>query len=80
LTERFVNRRTTVLMRKLGPDAGLLSVAMEGDDVLVEGEKIGELAGFAFRVDPSARHEDARLLQAAAEKHLTDLLSKRAGE
>lgn len=80
LTERFVNRRTTVLMRKLGPDAGLLSVAMEGDDVLVEGEKIGELTGFAFRVDPSARHEDARLLQAAAEKHLTDLLSKRAGE
>ncbi|NKJ00076.1 helicase-related protein [Novosphingobium sp. SG707] len=80
LTERFVNRRTTVLMRKLGPDAGLLSVAMEGDDVLVEGEKIGTLSGFAFRVDPSARHEDARLLQAAAEKHLPDLLARRAGE
>jgi ATP-dependent RNA helicase SUPV3L1/SUV3 len=80
LTERFVNRRTTVLMRKLGPDAGLLSVRLDGDDVLVEDEKIGELTAFRFRVDPAARHEDARLLQAAAEKHLPDLLNARAVE
>jgi len=80
LTERFVNRRTTVLMRRVGPDAGLLSVRMEGDAVLVEEEKIGDLTGFRFRVDPAARHEDARLLQAAAEKHLPQLLAARAGE
>lgn len=80
LTERFVNRRTTVLMRRVGPDAGLLSVRMEGDAVLVEDEKIGDLTGFRFRVDPAARHEDARLLQAAAERHLPDLLATRAME
>jgi ATP-dependent RNA helicase SUPV3L1/SUV3 len=78
LTERFVNRRTTVLMRKVGTDAGLLSVRMEGDAVLVEEEKIGDLTGFRFRVDPAARHEDARLLQAAAERHLPQLLTGRA--
>ena len=80
LTERFVNRRTTVLMRRVGVDAGLLSVRMDGDTVLVEDEPIGELIGFRFRVDPAARHEDARLLQAAAEKHLPALLAGRAAE
>ncbi|RVU05008.1 helicase [Novosphingobium umbonatum] len=80
LTERFVNRRTAVLMRRLGGDAGLLSVKMEGDTVLVEGEPIGELTAFRFRVDPKARHDDARMLQAAAEKHLSALLQQRAEE
>ena len=78
LTERFVNRRTTVLMRKLGSDAGLLPVRMEGDEVQVDGETIGELNGFLFKVDPLARAEDHRLLLAAAEKHLPALLATRA--
>ncbi|WP_066773403.1 helicase-related protein [Croceicoccus mobilis] len=79
LTERFVNRRTAVLMRKLGADAGLLPVTLgENDAVLVDGEEIGHLDGFAFRVDPQARLEMRRLLLAAAEKHLPQLLDKRA--
>jgi ATP-dependent RNA helicase SUPV3L1/SUV3 len=80
LTERFVNRRTAVLMRRVGHDAALLPVRVEGDAVLVEEEKIGELAGFAFRVDPAARADDVRLLTAAAEKHLPRLLAARAGD
>ena len=80
LTERFINRRTAVLMKKLGPDAGLLSVRMEDEEVLVEGEHIGSLRGFAFHVDPGARLSDRKLLLAAAEKHLTALLQKRADE
>lgn len=77
LTERFVNRRTAVLMKKLGPDAGLLRVALEDEEVLVEGEHIGHLSGFRFRVDPTARHADHKLLLAAAEKHLPGLLAER---
>ena len=80
LTERFVNRRTAVLMRKLGPDANMLPVRMEGDEVQVDGEPIGELNGFMFKVDPQARAEDHRLLLAAAEKHLPALLATRAAE
>ena len=80
LTERFVNRRTAVLMRKLGSDAGLLPVRLEGDEVQVDGETIGELNGFQFKVDPLARAEDHRLLLAAAEKHLPALLATRATE
>jgi len=80
LTERFVNRRTAVLMRKLGTDAGLLSVRLEDEEVLVEGEHIGSLRGFAFRVDPGARLSDRKLLLAAAERHLPALLERRANE
>lgn len=78
LTERFVNRRTSVLMKKLGPDAGLLPVTVEDDRVLVDGEAIGVLAGFRFRVDPAARLADHKLLLAAAERHLPMLLAERA--
>ena len=78
LTERFVNRRTSVLMRRLGKDSGLVPVALEENDVMVDGEAIGALAGFRFRVDPAARAEDRKLLLAAAEKHLPALLVRRA--
>lgn len=78
LTERFINRRTAVLMRKLGTDAGLLSVRLEDAEVLVEGEHIGSLRGFAFQVDPGARLSDRKLLLAAAERHLSGLLQYRA--
>jgi ATP-dependent RNA helicase SUPV3L1/SUV3 len=80
LTERFINRRTAVLMRKLGTDAGLLSVRLEEQEVLVEGEHIGSLRGFAFHVDPGARLSDRKLLLAAAERHLPGLLERRASE
>ncbi|MCB2059465.1 MAG: helicase-related protein [Novosphingobium sp.] len=78
LTERFVNRRTTVLMKKLGPDAGLLPVRLDGDDVLVDEEHIGTLRGFRFKVDPQAQHSDRKLLLAAAERHVPALAGQRA--
>ncbi len=78
LTERFVNRRTAVLMKKLGPDAALLPVALDGNDVMVDGEHIGAVGAFRFRVDPQARHGDHKLLLAAAERHLPGLLAARA--
>ncbi len=77
LTERFVNRRTAVLMKKLGPDAALLPVRLEGESVLVDGEAIGELKGFRFVVDPTARHGDHKLLLAAAERHVPALAAAR---
>ena len=79
LTERFVNRRTSVLMKKLGPDAALMPVALvDGDEVEVDGEAIGHLVGFRFQVDPLCRLADRKLLLAAAERHLPVLLTKRA--
>lgn len=78
LTERFVNRRTSVLMKKLGPDAGLLPVKLVDDEVQVDGEPIGHLVGFRFQVDPQCRLADRKLLLAAAERHLPALRKSRA--
>ena len=79
LTERFVNRRTTLLMKSLGQDANALPVTLEPDGHLtVEGESIGRLEGFRFTVDPSAGVADRRMLLAAGEKALPALLAERA--
>jgi len=79
LTERFINRRTAVLMRGMGKDAGLLRVELEdGGQVTVEGQPIGHLEGFRFVVDGTASHEDRRLMLAAAEKHMPALLARKA--
>jgi ATP-dependent RNA helicase SUPV3L1/SUV3 len=78
LTERFVNRRTTLLMKSLGQDASALPVTLEPDGHLtVEGETIGRLEGFRFHVDPSAGVADRRMLLAAGEKALPALLASR---
>ncbi len=79
LTERFVNRRTTLLMKSLGQDASALPVTLEPDGHLtVEGESIGRLEGFRFHVDPAAGVADRRMLLAAGEKALPALLASRA--
>ncbi|MEY4269252.1 MAG: hypothetical protein RLZZ58_468 [Pseudomonadota bacterium] len=79
LTQRFVNRRTTVLLRDLGRGHASLPVVVGDDDaVSVDGEHIGTLQGFQFRVDPTARAADHRLLLAAAERHLRAHLAAKA--
>ncbi len=79
LTERFVDRRTAVLMREIGKDPALLDVDVRDDGhVLVEGEFIGRLDGFAFTVDPSARTGDRKRLLAAAERRLPKERARRA--
>ncbi|MEM1195033.1 MAG: helicase-related protein [Pseudomonadota bacterium] len=79
LTERFVNRRTTILMKSLGEDAGALPVTLEKDGrITVEGEAIGRLDGFRFAVDPNATLADRKMLLSAGEKALPQILVQRA--
>jgi ATP-dependent RNA helicase SUPV3L1/SUV3 len=80
LTQRFVDRRTAVLMRDLGAkgiDALPVLVADDGT-VTVADEPIGRLEGFRFRVDPDAKLLDKKRLLAAAERRLGDTLGERA--
>ena len=80
LTQRFVDRRTAVLVRDIGArgsDALPVTVAADGE-VSVGPEPIGHLTGFEFRVDPSTRLADKRLLLAAAERRLGEELDRRA--
>src|SRR3569623_1544363 len=71
LTQRFVDKRTTALMRGQGTAAGALpEVIGAAGEVLVEDHEIGRLHDFRFTVAPDAGHADKRLLLAAAEKRL----------
>jgi ATP-dependent RNA helicase SUPV3L1/SUV3 len=62
LTQRFVDRRTSVLMRRLRENAMLEAEINAAGDVLVEGQHVGSLQGFRFTPDPAAAGEAARTL------------------
>ena len=79
LTQRFVDRRTAVLLRDLKARGQDQRVEIAGDGaVAVEGEVIGQLDGFRFTADPLARAGEARLLLAAAERALVGEYAGRA--
>jgi len=79
LTQRFVDRRTAVLMRSLR-QRGELSVSIDEttNQVSVEGHEIGELLGFSFKVEAGAARDDQKTLKAAAETALRAELTRRA--
>ncbi len=80
LTQRFVDRRTSVLLRDLDKrGAEMLPVTIGTDgEVSVADEPIGHLTGFRFVADANARHADMKRLMAAAERRLGDELARRA--
>lgn len=78
LMERFVNKRTAVLMKSLGADPALMSVHSDADgSVFVEGHNIGKVTGLHFAVDPSTNYKDGKLLLSAGEKALVRILEER---
>jgi ATP-dependent RNA helicase SUPV3L1/SUV3 len=80
LTQRFVDRRTAVLLRDLKARGQDQRVEIDPDgSVAVEGEVIGTLDGFRFTVDPLARAGEQRLLLAAAERYLVKEMGRRVG-
>ncbi len=78
LAQRFVDRRTSVLMRRLRENAMLEAEITTGGDVMVEGQHVGQLHGFRFTPDPQAAGEAARTLNAAALKALAGEIEARA--
>lgn len=66
LTQRFVDRRTSVLMRRLKQKERLLAQVNESGDVTVEDQFIGKLEGFRFLLDPKASDQEAKTLRATA--------------
>lgn len=78
LTQRFVDRRTSVLARRLRENAMLEAEINAAGDVLVEGQHVGSLQGFRFTPDPGAAGEAAKTLNAAAQKALAGEFEARA--
>ncbi|OLP60247.1 helicase [Xaviernesmea oryzae] len=70
LTKRFVDRRTSVLMKRLRENAMLEAEISVNGDVFVEGHHVGQLAGFRFSLAQTTDGLDARAVQGAAHKAL----------
>lgn len=66
LTQRFVDRRTSVLLRRLKQKEGLVADVNDKGEVMVEGELIGRLEGFRFSQDATAGADEAKTLAQAA--------------
>jgi ATP-dependent RNA helicase SUPV3L1/SUV3 len=79
LAERFVDRRTSVLMRRLRENTMLETEIGKTGEVTVEGHVIGRLDGFMFAPDASASAgSEAKALNAAAQKALAGEIETRA--
>jgi ATP-dependent RNA helicase SUPV3L1/SUV3 len=70
LTKRFVDRRTSVLMKRLRENAMLEAEISVNGDVFVEGHHVGQLAGFRFTPVSGTEGPDAKAVQGAAQKAL----------
>ncbi|MER0237258.1 helicase-related protein [Fulvimarina sp. MAC8] len=78
LTKRFVDRRTSVLMRRLRENAFMEAEIANDGTVMVEGHAVGELQGFRFSIDTTAEGQDGKAVRAASQKALAGEFDKRA--
>ncbi|WP_371223061.1 helicase-related protein [Roseovarius sp. 2305UL8-3] len=66
LTQRFVDRRTSVLLRRLKQKEAMVAEVNDQGEVTVEGEFVGRLEGFRFIKDKSASGAEAKTLAQAS--------------
>ena len=78
LLHRFVDRRTSVLMRRLRENAMLETEISKTGDVAVEGHPLGRIEGFRFVADASAAGPEGKALRAVAQKALAGEIEARA--
>ncbi len=78
LTQRFVDRRTSVLLRRLKQKEALLAEVNDKGEVTVEGEFVGRLEGFRFIPDKAAQGTEAKALKSASLQALAPQFHLRA--
>ena len=78
LAERFIDRRTSVLMRRMRENTMLETEITKTGEVVVEGHVIGRLDGFRFAPDVTSGGSDTKALSAAAQRALAGEIEARA--
>ena len=78
LTQRFVDRRTSVLLRRLKQKEALLAEVNENGEVTVEGEFVGKLEGFRFKQDKETTAQEAKTIKSASLQALLPHFNLRA--
>ena len=80
LMQRFVDRRTSALLRSLNQRAGpILSGINDDGQVTVEGHLVGRLAGFHFEPERGATALENRALRGAVERVVAPEVARRLG-
>lgn len=81
LTQRFVDRRSAALVRKLADGSELLGGVDKDGVVIVEGSEVGRLEGFRLRLDERAGlEEDRRAVRSAARRIIGSAMADRAAQ
>jgi len=78
LKERFVDRRTSLLMKRLRDEDNLELTLDDSGGVAIGGELVGKLEGFRFEADARAEGIHGRTLRAAAMRGIEGEFFRRA--
>ncbi|EDM69379.1 helicase-like protein [Roseobacter sp. AzwK-3b] len=78
LTQRFVDRRTSVLLRRLKQKEAMVVEVNENGDVTVEGEFVGRLEGFRFIQDRALAGQEEKAVRQASLQALSPQFHLRA--
>ncbi|MGJ8564458.1 MAG: helicase-related protein [Alphaproteobacteria bacterium] len=77
LTARFVDRRTSALLKGMGQNTYMETTIKDNGDVWVGEHKIGHLDGLTFKIDASGSDLEAKALQATADKAISPEVNRR---
>ena len=79
LMQRFIDRRTSVLMRSLSVGADILAGVSGDGAVTVEGQYVGQLKGAVFAADAGASALESKALRRAADRAVSPEIARRLG-
>lgn len=80
LTQRFVDRRTSALMRSLRERGEHAAVVDKSGEVAVDGHVVGQIDGLKLSISESDLDADRRLVTAAARRAALPALRRKVGE
>jgi ATP-dependent RNA helicase SUPV3L1/SUV3 len=80
LMARFIDRRTSALMRSLHQRAEVLAGVGADGAITVEGHYVGRLKGLRFEIAPSSTALEDKALRGAAQRAVAPELTKRLGQ
>ena len=80
LTLRFVDKRTTALMRGLSREGAMEAGFGDNGEITIEGHVVGHLEGLVFRPVDDASKLEGKAIRSAAIQALKPILSQRLGE
>lgn len=77
LTKRFVDKRSAVLLGAMEEGSPLLAGIKKDGEVVVEGQRVGQIAGFRFYPDETSGREEFKAVMTAARQALKPEIGNR---